>query len=404
MAIYGLEIKFVSRAKGGSSVAAAAYRSGQKLVDARTGEVHDYRRRSGVEDSFVLAPAGAPSWATDVQKLWNAVEQKENRGNSQTAREFLLTLPAELTVDQNRDLVKEWVTTHLVNCRNSDEDEEPKRSVVAHVSMHSGDGNPHAHVLSTTRNVTPEGWGKKLREFKPELENEYRPSWAAAVNRHLEMAGHSATVDHRSKIEKYEEAYRRDPKTITPELRAAPATKKGKDVERLIERGKMEHGSVRRYFARVDEASEKWGRQVDLVHREVELEERARWTEIAVNIATNGLDALPELERRLSEREQILRQRQFEIELSGGDSRAAEENYRWWSDLRSDVADLTLDWKVARLTSHWENSPDERPRSAAGQEHPAHQEPERDHLGRSPEQIERDRQRLLGRDGPSLGR
>ncbi|MGB0849503.1 MAG: MobA/MobL family protein, partial [Thiolinea sp.] len=48
MAIYHCSTKPLSRSAGRSAVAAAAYRSGEKLEDKRTGLVHNYTNRSGV--------------------------------------------------------------------------------------------------------------------------------------------------------------------------------------------------------------------------------------------------------------------------------------------------------------------------------------------------------------------
>lgn len=72
MAIMHLEAKVISRGRGQSAVAAAAYRSGEKLVDERTGEVKNYRRKMQPE-TFILAPSHAPEWVHDRHKLWNEV-------------------------------------------------------------------------------------------------------------------------------------------------------------------------------------------------------------------------------------------------------------------------------------------------------------------------------------------
>ena len=76
MAIYHLAVKSVSRSTGRSAVAAAAYRTGACLENERDGLVHDYTRRGGVEDAFIVAPEGA-EWAQDRSALWNAAEAAE---------------------------------------------------------------------------------------------------------------------------------------------------------------------------------------------------------------------------------------------------------------------------------------------------------------------------------------
>jgi hypothetical protein len=63
MAIYHFHAKMVSRAKGESTVAGAAYRSGSRIYEVSTGITHDYmpeterklnpdRSRDGPEDDF----------------------------------------------------------------------------------------------------------------------------------------------------------------------------------------------------------------------------------------------------------------------------------------------------------------------------------------------------------------
>ena len=62
MAIYHLSVKIHSRSAGMSAVAGAAYRAGEALDDARTGEAHDYTRRGAVDRTEILGPADAPAW------------------------------------------------------------------------------------------------------------------------------------------------------------------------------------------------------------------------------------------------------------------------------------------------------------------------------------------------------
>ena len=52
IAIYHCSIKIVSRGKGKSAVAAAAYRSGEKLTNEWDGMTHDYTRKGGVVKSI----------------------------------------------------------------------------------------------------------------------------------------------------------------------------------------------------------------------------------------------------------------------------------------------------------------------------------------------------------------
>ena len=87
MAIYHFDASVISRSKGRSATAASAYRAAERIVDRRTGEVHDYTRKHGVAHSEILAPEHAPDWARDRSALWNAVEQIERRKDAQVSRE-----------------------------------------------------------------------------------------------------------------------------------------------------------------------------------------------------------------------------------------------------------------------------------------------------------------------------
>ena len=98
MAIYHLSVKPISRSAGRSATAAAAYRAGElgaPIVDERTGDVHDYTRKRGVLSADIVLPDGAPSWAQDRPRLWNAAELAEKRKDACVAREYEVALPAE---------------------------------------------------------------------------------------------------------------------------------------------------------------------------------------------------------------------------------------------------------------------------------------------------------------------
>ena len=189
MAIYHLSAKIVSRGKGQSVVAAAAYRASESLQDERYGMTHDYTRKEGVEHSEILLPEGAPEWMADRQRLWNQVEATEKRKDAQLARELEIGLPLELTHDENVELMRDFVRTHFV-----------AKGMVADFSVHEDDpNNPHAHVLLTMREVTAEGFGKKVRSWNAKADLlKWREAWAETANEHLARAGHAIRIDHRT--------------------------------------------------------------------------------------------------------------------------------------------------------------------------------------------------------------
>ena len=218
MAIYHLSIKIISRGKGKSAVAAAAYRAGEKIRNEYDGIEHDYTRKGGVVHTAILLPDNAPAEYQDRAVLWNAVERIEKAKNSQLAREIELALPVELTKEQNIFLVREYVKRHFVAA-----------GMCADIAIHdTGNGNTHAHVMLTMRPFNEDRtWGDKQKKeyvLDPQGEKIYnkntksykcksipttdwneqdkaevwRAAWAEYCNDVLEHNGHTERIDHRS--------------------------------------------------------------------------------------------------------------------------------------------------------------------------------------------------------------
>ena len=188
MAIYSFSHQPISRSSGRSSVAAAAYRSGEMLIDERTGLVHDYTRRRAEIESYIVAPEETAEELRHRESLWNSAEARDTRKNSRTAHEFRIALPVEFTEEQQRELIAAWVGEEITS-----------RGAVADVAIHRDAGNPHVHVMATTRAAGAEGLGEKVREWDDRGQYErWRESWARVANRELERSGHHERIDHRS--------------------------------------------------------------------------------------------------------------------------------------------------------------------------------------------------------------
>ncbi len=192
MAIYHLTAKMVKRAEGRNAVAAAAYRSGSRLVEEATGITHDYSRKKGVEHTEILAPDGAPSWVFDRQTLWNTVEASEKRKDAQVAREIEVGLPIELTNNEQLALARDFAKREFV-----------AKGMIADLGIHRDNPhNPHAHILLTTRDLSPNGFGPKNRSWNETQELlRWRRGWADVTNEHLVDAGLGVRIDHRSYAE-----------------------------------------------------------------------------------------------------------------------------------------------------------------------------------------------------------
>lgn len=226
MASYHLSVKTVKRSTGRSAVAAAAYRAGERLACEREGRVHDYTRKQGVADCFIVSPADTPGWARDRDALWNAVETRETRRNSVTAREWELALPSELDdvarAELARDFAQALVARYGVAC-----------DVAVHAPHRDGDQrNHHAHILTTTREIGAEGLGAKTRILDAAKTGgaeiaEMRALWAGMQNRALERAELEARVDHRSLEAQREAALDHGDELAAMELDRDPEIKLG---------------------------------------------------------------------------------------------------------------------------------------------------------------------------------
>ena len=198
-------------------MAAAAYRSGEKLVNEWDGLTHDYTRKGGVVHTEIMLPAHAPPEFQDRSTLWNSVEQIEKSSDAQLAREIEVALPVELSKAEQLALVRSFVKDNFVDA-----------GMCADFALHDkGDGNPHAHIMLTIRPIKENGkWGAKCRKVydldgqgqripdgkggwknhredttdwnRRENAEKWRAAWAAYTNRALEAAGRPERIDHRS--------------------------------------------------------------------------------------------------------------------------------------------------------------------------------------------------------------
>lgn len=202
MAQFRLEVQPIKRADGRSAVAAAAYRAATSLHDKRLEMTFDYTAKGGVAFSGVMAPAAAPAAFSDRQTLWNAVEAADKRADSRTAREVLISLPHELDDAQRHALVRAFVQQSLV-----------ARGMIADYALHDPDvhgdqRNHHAHILVTTRRVSPEGFGLKGREWdNPDAVKALRLEWCEIQNQHLRqhLGPDAPQVSHHSLADQGEE-------------------------------------------------------------------------------------------------------------------------------------------------------------------------------------------------------
>ncbi|WP_130940034.1 MobQ family relaxase [Klebsiella pneumoniae] len=219
MAIYYFDVSNVSRSSGkksASSVAAAAYQNRARYTDERTGTTYDYTKKGGLYYSGILAPENAPeSLTASPLTLWNTVEATEKRKDARLAKDFKISLPIELTPEQNKALILDFAQQAFVS-----------KGMIVDLAIHDIDTQPHSHIKTTTRELTPEGFGKKQREWdKTETTLYWRELWANVANKHLLKAGHDTTISHLTLKEQMKEALEEMDKTTDLEEKIKLASK-----------------------------------------------------------------------------------------------------------------------------------------------------------------------------------
>ena len=233
MAIYHFSAKVISRQTGASAVASAAYRSASELHDDRFNRNHDFSNKAGVIHSEVMLPEGAPERLNDRAALWNEVEAGEKRKDAQLAREVEFSIPREMNEKQGVALAKDFVKKQFVD-----------RGMVADLNVHwdkakDGTPKPHAHVMLAMRDVGPEGFGAKNRDWNStELLKDWREAWSAHVNERMAELGLEGRIDHRS--------YEAQGIELEPQHKIGPAASRrpeqGLEAERI-----EDHTRIARY-------------------------------------------------------------------------------------------------------------------------------------------------------------
>lgn len=216
---YHLSVKIGSRSKGTSAVAAAAYRSGTKIINLQTGEIADYTRKTGVVHSEILIPKHAPREYFNREILWSAVEKVEERVNSQLFREFTIAFPRELTDEQQIDTIRQFAEHRVAE------------GMCVDFSIHNPDSknhNPHAHMMCTLRKILSDGtWAAEKTKTQPMYEKDKDGNRIPEID--------EETGKQKIKIIKNEEHLQWkkvpdiDPKTGKQKLRK----RKGKGVEKV---------------------------------------------------------------------------------------------------------------------------------------------------------------------------
>jgi hypothetical protein len=191
-----VKVNAIQRSAGRSVTAAVGYRDGEKIKDLRTGDTFDYTRKKGVEHAENILPKNIEKKYT-TEELWNAAELAERKSNSVVGREYVVAIPCELDAKERKKLAADFAA-YIVG----------KYNVAANVAIHApgknGDErNYHAHIMTSTRVLTPEGFGEKTRVLDVKQTGhveimKIRQTWAELSNQALEKAGSGRRMDARS--------------------------------------------------------------------------------------------------------------------------------------------------------------------------------------------------------------
>jgi hypothetical protein len=342
MAIAYMVVSNISRGTGKSAVAAAAYRSGETLHNEREGNTYSYARKSDRVYNEILAPREAPEWARIREALWNEVEHIEKQSNARLAREIMVALPKELTQEQNIALVRAYAQTFA------------NEGMVADLSIHDkGDGNPHAHIMLTTRPFQEDGtWGAKSKKAyilntqgekiklksgeyksrkvdtvdwnKSEKIEAWRERYEHITNDHLEKAGFETRIDARS--------YERQGKEQIPTVHM------GHFAHSLEQQGiETKVGNINRQIQAENQEREALKKQLDATLSALEDERKRHEKEEARREAINRKHTITEeaMQQKVAEWE---RQASFALQQPTPESTG-------WEALRREAAEREEVWK-----------------------------------------------------------
>lgn len=180
---YHLQADIVSRGKGHSMVAKAAYNSRESITEERTGEIKDYSRMKDKPlASFVFV--NDPE-LREPGKLWNFYDRHESRSNAQLGYSFIGALPHELDDEQRERIVKDFAREQFL-----------RKGVAAQADIHRPDRqgderNFHVHFLVSMRKVSKDGLGERVFTWEDRQRNleQWHEKWAGRCARELEKAG-----------------------------------------------------------------------------------------------------------------------------------------------------------------------------------------------------------------------
>jgi hypothetical protein len=296
MAQYRLSVqKPISRGKGQSGIAKAAYNAREKITDERTGQVKNYGRNqadvlfSGI---FLDSKRNAPAWVQDRSALWNAAVTAEKRKDAREAQEIILNLPHELTDKQRRYMLTDFVREQLTRSTGRVVDVNIHRP-----PLQGDDRNYHGHLLMTLREIGPDGFGKRLPEMTPDQIDRLREKWAERGATELRKAGFEIEADrwavgHLSLDRQREAAKERGDLAHAETLDKEPTKHRGPGASAMERKGtETDRGNAEREVVNANSETARLKTELAAIDRQIAAAEREGRLVSALKNAANDNEA-----------------------------------------------------------------------------------------------------------------
>lgn len=212
MAIFSMNIHTVSRQpknpnlriSSRSAVAAVAYALTTSLRYERLGKTFNYvhgkqAKAKNTHDMGLYFPGGKRIFQDGrdrhgaYSKFWSKVELAEKRKDALTARTIVVALPAEMDTPEHQTCLEKF-QRYLAN----------EYGMASQIGIHYDHShNPHAHIITTTRKVTPDGeLGAKIRVLDSARSAHYEikkigEAWAE-INNQILIPKYGTSITHKS--------------------------------------------------------------------------------------------------------------------------------------------------------------------------------------------------------------
>lgn len=209
MAHYHIEASIIKRSEGHSIVSRVAYVMKNRLKDNYTGKSYCYKTRHTTL-AWIALPSKAPHSFANPQTLLDALNEVERRSDAQMARSYVLSLPVELDLRQQIELVRSFAFAQFVKNGQAviigihlrEANREGREALPPRVGLIRD--NPHAHLIVPFRLLDYNGFRATKTESRQNNNPKYliklRDEWADIQNRTFERLGLEVRVSSKSLI------------------------------------------------------------------------------------------------------------------------------------------------------------------------------------------------------------